>query len=892
MKQNLAKLVKEESVLKALKYFELKKPFLEPSTKFDLEFNGNYYPPKEVVREAAKVQGIIIDDELHTLYGGDKTNIPLTDLGFTIINKKQFVMNFDKLQKYWEDYKRYFELPKSEHQEKYKWAVLKQVYEKWNWNAEDQPKMFKEAFEVSGKKNLWISGNFFPIGHTNWMFDNFKKETIKQFDNLFDESLPLINRIENFVAFYDEKIFELRKLVPEKKINFHSHKDLRAIALYLTLQYPEKYFLFKYTMFKNFSIKLDLPKIKTGNTENLINFKDTANQVLTYIKKDTEFLNVYRNFTSEKENYSDDSLHLLTQDFIYTIANHFNDNKKYWRVGSNDGTTSYYSEMLRDNYIAIGWNEIGDLEQQEIENKESVRDLLEVEKYTFGNTGVLTRKSGEIFDFYLNANINDIVTLMDGNSVLAIGKVTSEYNYDESKPFAHFREVEWLKKDITNFQISDGVQTTFYQLSKKETLNKIESELKKITTSKIPEVMGKNENKAALNQILYGAPGTGKTYLTKKLAIEIIDGISYADKNESDRKIVLERYKELEKTNQIHFTTFHQSLSYEDFIEGIKPENVDEQIKYKVKDGIFKQISQYALYKNETNFDEAYNKLVKEILENENDFLILKTPKNKQFRININSNNNLNLFTTENINKQGSLTKEKLLMQFNGHQEFNGWEGYVTSVINYLQEKHQLQILDSNEDKKFVLIIDEINRGNISSIFGELITLIEDDKRKGNKEEIEVILPYSNEKFSVPNNLYIVGTMNTADRSVEALDTALRRRFSFKEVAPDPRLLNELEYQDVNLFKLLTKINQRIEVLIDRDHKIGHSYFFDIRNLADLKIVFKDKIIPLLEEYFYGDFGKIGLVLGENFIKGEDVKNTDVLANHSKYSTLISLDHN
>ena len=147
---------------------------------------------------------------------------------------------------------------------------------------------------------------------------------------------------------------------------------------------------------------------------------------------------------------------------------------------------------------------------------------------------------------------------------------------------------------------------------------------------------------------------------------------------------------------------------------------------------------------------------------------------------------------------------------------------------------------------------------------------MEEDKRKGNKEQTEVILPYSNDKFSVPNNVYIIGTMNTADRSVEALDTALRRRFSFIEMQPNPSVLLNSEYIDVDLKKLLETINQRIEVLVDKDHQIGHSYFIGIQNLEDLKQTFKDKIIPLLEEYFYGDFGKIGLVLGGSFIYLEE----------------------
>lgn len=171
-----------------------------------------------------------------------------------------------------------------------------------------------------------------------------------------------------------------------------------------------------------------------------------------------------------------------------------------------------------------------------------------------------------------------------------------------------------------------------------------------------------------------------------------------------------------------------------------------------------------------------------------------------------------------------------------------------------------------------ILIIDEINRGNVSQIFGELITLIEPDKRAGMREALEVTLPYSKKKFSVPSNLYIIGTMNTADRSVEALDTALRRRFSFYEMTPDYSLLAGKEEQGIDLAVLLSIINQRIEGLLDKDHAIGHSYFLRVASVeSSLKDVFFDEIIPLLQEYFYGNFGRIELVLGTGFVKSSAV---------------------
>lgn len=235
------------------------------------------------------------------------------------------------------------------------------------------------------------------------------------------------------------------------------------------------------------------------------------------------------------------------------------------------------------------------------------------------------------------------------------------------------------------------------------------------------------------------------------------------------------------------FITFHQSYSYEDFMEGIKPdlENEEGELKYKIEDGIFKRIADRAK-----------------------------------------------------------------------RDPFN----------------------------KYALFIDEINRGNVSQIFGELITLIEEDKRLGNDEAIEVTLPYSKEKFGVPRNLYIIGTMNTADRSVEALDTALRRRFVFEEMPPKYDL--EGLQQELYGFKaadILETINKRIEKLLDRDHLIGHAYFIN-KNETTIIDSFYKNIIPLLQEYFFGDYGKIGLVLGTGFIR--KMEQDSVFANfeHLDYS--------
>ncbi|EDP6365595.1 AAA domain-containing protein, partial [Campylobacter jejuni] len=391
-----------------------------------------------------------------------------------------------------------------------------------------------------------------------------------------------------------------------------------------------------------------------------------------------------------------------------------------------------------------------------------------------------------------------------------------------------------------------------------------------------------------LNQILYGPPGTGKTYHTIDKALEII---SKEEKiqipSEDDRINRKKLFDEYVKNGQIVFTTFHQSYGYEEFVEGIKPhidsEENSKEIKYEIKDGIFKELCEKALENRDSikNFNFYIDKLKEKVKIDDNNpekYFELPNTKysiqyrnGKTFRIkfdDMSKNHKDYPVSIDNI--------EKLYKTSNIDEIYNS--AYVRAILNYLK----LQGLEDYKEKDekvnlpYIIIIDEINRGNVSKIFGELITLIEASKRIGEKEELKVTLPYSGEKFGVPKNVYIIGTMNTADRSITSLDTALRRRFEFIEMMPDVSKLS-MDCEGINLQELLKAINTCIEYLLDREKTIGHAFFIGVENLNDLKSIFQNKIIPLLQEYFYNDYALINAVLNDNGMIFKDKKDDKYL---------------
>ena len=522
---------------------------------------------------------------------------------------------------------------------------------------------------------------------------------------------------------------------------------------------------------------------------------------------------------------------------------------------------------------------------------------------------------------------------------------------------------------ITNYGLSNELIINEEDFTK--SLNKILQKRNVMNTdTNFHENVDITMKQSELNQIFFGPPGTGKTYHTINEAIKIVDPVFYAN-NAHDREKLKERFKLLaiksadEHQGQIGFTTFHQSFSYEDFVEGIKPvqpEEKDTYLKYEIQEGIFKkicrlaqdsldaaeanQISTFKLSEEEFDQTQFYKMSLGNTQVQEDKEIFDYCLANNCISIGFGDGYDLAGLDEKGLRDFGTdkgmdrfpiqaLNIFKNYLKIGNYVLISNGNHYVRAIgkvigdyeyvqdspfqnnptynhfrkVEWIYKERDIPVSEiyhktlsqqtiyklikdevdksffiKNEvkdelalpknPKNFVLIADEINRGNVSSIFGELITLIEKDKRAGCDEELSVILPYSKEEFKVPHNVFIIGTMNTADRSIEALDTALRRRFSFRQMLPNPELIateGELaEYDgfidDIDVKLVLQTINKRIEKLIDKDHLIGHSYFLGIRTIEDLKITFRDKVIPLLEEYFFSDYGKIGLVLGDAFV--------------------------
>ncbi|MDR0953273.1 MAG: AAA family ATPase [Elusimicrobiota bacterium] len=624
---------------------------------------------------------------------------------------------------------------------------------------EDKTHIRKYLQEFSSESNEWFHGkrNILPIVKEYYSFhknfftkENLENATWEQFQeiskkmhslrsvpmagkNAFGKpNVPIEEYRKQFLALLDKQI-PVKERVDNFKLPFIGKATIRELMGYI---YPEDCYIINSSteIALNFlGIKVNIPRGASIGEEY---------EALT--KELDKIQTLYKSIVGHK---TDLPVNLEIDQFLrwITETQASTTEVKYWAVGctwDGDSKESHFLEqgIWEDGYGANGNNKY----KKELEQVSVGAFLLLKSSSTNGK--------GHRISF---------------TKLKKVGKVTA---INEWYSFSvEWLDIQGLPKDF------DGIYyaKTIEQMRNDKMLQFVKNALTGAPQNSSYTIEN-TESKHPLNQILYGPPGTGKTYSTVIKAMEIINNASYPTLSKEEYTRLKKQFDELKLKGQIKFITFHQNYSYEEFIEGIRPElqSGSNNLCYALTNGPLKQIQEKAK----------------------------KDPNNK-----------------------------------------------------------------------YVLIIDEINRGNISKIFGELITLLEADKRKGNEHEITMPLMYSQEEFFLPNNLYIIGTMNTADKSIALVDVALRRRFSFTEMMPNEELVPE-NISEVLLREIFITLNKKISIYRDRDHQLGHSYFMNIQNLPQLKQKWFKEILPLLNEYFYGDWEKLNSVLSERFITNtEDI---------------------
>jgi hypothetical protein len=746
----------------------------------------------------------------------------------------------------------------------YKYKLIKTFQEQWDIDAPDFASMIKGI----DYRNLVFHNALGALNETVIKHPEPVRET---FRFLYDEAKPLQTRISGFL----KKIASIHDLV-KKDPNHRSWHDERSVATYLAFRYPDKYFIYKDSFYGPLCDLLGTKKAPAGSK--YVHYLELATRIKDqFVLEDSELLKLVDN---QKDNtcYSDPNRTVLTQDILYTMLDRdlsadqdkdASDNlktqllKRLAQIGNRKPLDIYFKHLQR-LFTSLYIDE--EDERLYCTFPKSSRRIT----FTFGQRYIhKLEKSGDYFRFGF------ITTVKDAKKYLKSQGFTKG-EFGGAHPMM-FVDINLSEEEVSSFDFESLLQDcisglrqekdrdfnySFKKGNNKEAHNPLiyrmamDEEFRNEMIAKAlkepilpstktnPKPMSPNDNKAK-NTILYGPPGTGKTYATIDYAVEI------ANQDYGSHAANKQRFDVLRKQGEIEFITFHQNYAYEDFVVGMRPVESAGTLAFKKHEGIFYELckraeANYLNHKTGTkldNFEADFEAFIKPLSEGKEIEVRLVSGEGSFYLYDINE-------TTIRFRKQNGSTLHTLSIAtlkdlYNSTRSFSsGLQYYYNAILRSMRAKAPKQ--PSEPLKNYILIIDEINRANISKVFGELITLLEEDKRIDGANELRVSLPNGEKQFGVPPNLYIIGTMNTADKSIAHIDIALRRRFEFIGKYPETQHLSPL------FAKVLTGLNSAImEYKKSPDFLIGHGYFIG-RPDSELKLILSNKVLPLLNEYFIG----------------------------------------
>ena len=698
-------------------------------------------------------------------------------------------------------YKQHF--TEADQGERYKWEAIGWYKKHWDINASDFAAMLEVAFSKTA--NLLASGMYYPYRMIVAYAQADPEEVRRIFKQLHNEELPLAQRYSAFRESCQRYIDKRKQNDPGREKALQHYQDLRAVMVYLTFEYPEKYYLFKSRMFTTFRDRVGFVEEKPQQKSivwKVESYSRLCEIVLDEVKQDAELQSMSKARLNE-DCYQDEALHLLAMDIVFYGSAY---------MAETEFAMEQDSKLLAE---VTPLQEENNIEEQEVD-----KPMTDVRLNTilYGPPG--TGKTYHTVIYAVAIIENRELASVEAESYSDVLARYNEYKAQGRIEFTTFHQsfgyeefIEGIRPVVSvDDETSDAGDV---QYSVQPGIFKRFCERAERPAAVVTNDYGIGENPSIWKVSL---DGTGDNPIRSECLKKGHIRIGWDEYGES----ITDTTDFSQYGGRVVLNSFINRMQIGDIVLSCYSASTIDAIG--VVNGDCEWHDEYPRLKRL----RKVNWIVKDIKEN------------------ILSLNGGTSMTLASVYRMGNVS--------------------LTDVYQLIDKHNPATAAAQPTQKNYVFIIDEINRGNISKIFGELITLIEESKRVGKPEGMTARLPNSQKPFGVPDNVYIIGTMNTADRSIATIDTALRRRFLFREMLPNPQVLADVMVEDLSISAMLNRMNQRIAVLYDREHTIGHAYFMKLRDnptVETLAEIFRNNIIPLLQEYFYEDYEKIRLVLGD-----------------------------